>query len=807
MRMYRVGSVSVVALFAVLTTAAVAQEPPTPAPTGEQLPPVEVIQKQPAAAPVAKKKSAAKKKQVSPSPQAPATAFDPATPGGVVRGADGRVIDKAPNLSPIDPASSILPADMQGYVGAGTKVTTADINAQRPKDNHEILATVPGVMVMQDDGMARHSNISVRGSPARRSRKILVLEDGQSINMSSYLDPSTHYTPPSDRLEGVEVLRGYNIPFAPLTNHGVINFQNLSPFGPDETVISASIGTTSGSLLDVNNTRHFHTRQGVGNVGAVFSYTGSEAGGAWDNEELRYNDFYGALGWKGTDQDLVVSGVYFRQRDTYDEDNLEVDLGDWPGYTSAEQVFFANGRRKSNNPALGDGASDLNTYNADVLRLQIAHNLYIDDDTTLSTRLYGQDHERNRFSVRDELTSDEFHMRGRNRHYSVYGVDSRMEFANRGLFGGGTSQDIQVGVSYEHHAFRNCTSFGEFGQILKDGVDGNCFAEFVVDGDRVNSRFEKFESDAITFFAQSAMHVTRDLTITPGVRFVHYNVERNGIFTGNPPVDPGDVEEAPDVMGKEKSSFDHVLPGIAFAWEAAYRSTLYGGYHRGFTPSVARGEFFPLPEEVGDNFQVGVRSTAFTGLTFDVAYFHSRIDDYQIKEAFTVGGANVFGTVDEVEINGFEAYGRLDSQPYTGGPFNLFAEATYTFADSVIEASADATEVGNYVPEVPRHFAYLTLGVQERGLWDASVSWTYIGEIYTDTANTPYGGDDEGVQGVVPDVWLLSARANYTIPGTGTTLFVAGQNLEDKLYIADRADGMKPGQGRTLWAGFKLKLQ
>lgn len=767
---------------------------PVLAQEADDLPEVEVIQQQSAPAP----QQAAP--QATPTPQPPAS-YDyvdtPPAPAPGARGPDGRTADNAPELSPVDPSQGVLPADLQNYVGAGTRVDSADIALQRPKDNHEILTKVPGVMVVNDDGMSRHSGIGVRGSPIRRSRKVLVLEDGQSINMSSFLDPSTHYTPPTDRVEAVEVIRGYNVPFGPLTNHGVINFKNLSPFGAPETVISAAIGTTDGVDHDINNRRHFHTRQHYGNVGAVVSYSGEESGGAWDNEVLRYNDFYGALGWKGIDQDLTVSGVYFRQRDDYDEDNFEGTFAD----------FIANKRRKSGNPDIGDGASDLNSYNADYFRLQVAHNWYVNDDTTVSTRLYGQDHERNRFSAREELGPD-FFMRGRNRHYRVYGADSRVEFANVPLFAGLT-QDIQAGINYEHHSFRNCTAFGEVGQILKDGTEGDCFANgTATPGDPEDSigRLEKFESDAYSAFIQTAMHLTSDFTLTPGVRFVHYNVDRNGVFAGDPPVTP---EEAGDIVGREKSSFDHVLPGVAFAWEAMPRSTVYGSYQRGFTPSVARGELFPLPEEVGDNFQIGLRSTAIRGFAFDLAYFHSRIDDYQIKEAFTTGlGANIFGTVDEVEINGFELGARLESNPFTGGPWNFFGEATYTYADSEITKSTEADEVGKWLPEVPRHFANLSVGVQHKAGWDASVSWTYRGEFHTDTVNTSFADADaeDGEVGLVPDVWLLSARANYTLPGTNTTLFVAGQNLTNEFYLADRADGMKPGIGRTLWAGFTYKF-
>ncbi len=37
-------------------------------------------------------------------------------------------------------------------------------------------------------------------------------------------------------------------------------------------------------------------------------------------------------------------------------------------------------------------------------------------------------------------------------------------------------------------------------------------------------------------------------------------------------------------------------------------------------------------------------------------------------------------------------------------------------------------------------------------------------------------------------------------------IFIAGDNLLDKLYITDREDGLKPGMGRTIWTGFKYKF-
>lgn len=788
-----------------------AAEPAPPA-AGENIPPVEVVQKPKAKSQAAVKKAPAKKRAVAksapvePIPQGPSEAaeFDPVDDAGAVsetartyppggQGAAARAAIGA--TGPIDPSRGLTPADLSQYSGAGTRVDTAEIDEQRPKDNHEILARIPGVTTVNDDGMARHIGIGVRGSPPRRARKVLVLEDGQPINFSPFLDPSTHYTPPSDRVESVEVIKGAVTPYGPLTNHGVVNFRNLNPFGANETVISGAVGYTEHSQRDVNNMRHVHTRQNIGNVGVVASYSGAESAGAWDNEVLRYNDFHGALGFKGSQQDLTISGGFFRQRDRYDEDNWG-ELGD------AE--FFKNGWRKKNPITFGgpvdhgfeaDSGHQFSSYNADVYRLQAAHNYYLDSDTTISTRAYLYDQHRARFfpdfSTRDDPgdSPDVLTMGGRDRRYQNYGVDSRLELARRSFFG--LRQDIQVGVRYEHNKFRNANREGDEGEIL-DFDDRGTVTEDA-----------RIKADAYAAFVQTTIFLTPKLTVTPGLRFESWDIDAREI---------GD----PD---RQKSDHDLVLPAISVAWQALPQTTLYGGYHRGVTPHVIRdandtGEGFPLKEEVGDNFQVGVRSTAIRGLSFDTAYFHSRIEDYQIKEAFTneVTNENVYGSMDEVRINGVEIGARLESRPFTGGPWNFFGEATYTYARSIIEKGVDSLEedeplesvAGNRLPEVPEHWAVFTLGTAHRSGWDASVSYTYMGDFFVDTFNTQVG-DDSGL-GLVDDVWLLSARVNYTIPNTNLTLFASGSNLTDELYIADRADGAKPGQARTLWGGFKYKF-
>ncbi|HRN83445.1 MAG TPA: TonB-dependent receptor [Hyphomicrobium sp.] len=765
-----------------MTSPAMAQDAAEPAES--TLPEIEVIQKKTPLATGVKRTRRAPAQTASPlAPEAPVAAqvdtLENSPYGAAASGPASERAEEGP-LAPIN-AKALVPGDLQNAQGAASRITTGQMDDFRPATVHEALVRVPGVSTISDDGFGRHSGIGVRGSMPRRSRKILVMEDGVPINFSTYLDSSTHYTPPIERIESVEVFRGPIVNYGPLNNHGVVNFRNLSPFGANETVIKAGIGTTKGSDKDINNFRHVHTRQNLGNVGVVASYSGADAGGSWDVEELGYNDFYGAIGFRGSMQDLTISGGFFRQRDTYDEDNIE-DQDD----------FFAFRRNKR--AAAAAGAMDeaqcchnLSSYNADYFRFQVAHNLYIDDNTTISTRFFGNDHERARFYPNDNAAVGALEMEGRDRHYRNYGADSRIEFANLTTFG--LRHDVQAGIRYEEHRFTNQNRIGGLNEVLTFGNRG-----------APDDPPQKLEADAFAAFVQTAIHLTPSLTVTPGVRFESYDVS---------------FRDLDDPAADGSASYDHVLPMISFAWETMPRTTFYGGYHRGFAPHIIRDAINDLdvfeapPEEIGDNFEIGLRSTAVRGVTVDMAVFHNRIDNYQFGESYQdAGNDRVFSTIDEVTLTGFEIYGRLDSQPFVGGPWNVFGEVTYTYIDAEIEKGLGTEDdgatfinvAGNRPPETFRHFAHLTLGTSYRDLWDASVSWTYRGDYHTDVLNSSFA--DEGL---VPDVWLLSARTNFKVTEQ-LTLWATGHNLTDEFYISERSDGVKPGVGRTVMGGFTLKF-
>ena len=869
----------------VASASAVAQEAAEPA--AEGLPEVEVIQKK---APVAKKAAPVAKKAAptSPAPVAPPveTADEgPADPNPIYgavnsRGAQARAEQSA--QTPVNP-TQLIPQDLDGFSSAATNLSPELLGERRPRNMNEALTRVPGVIVINDDGSAHHGGVAVRGAPARRSRKMLVMEDGHPVNLALWLDPSVHYWAPVDRTESIEVLRGTVITHGPNNNFGVVNSRNLSPFGPEETVVSAAIGFTQSkagfyaedddddrvvgkSDTDLSYRWHVHTRQHAENVGLVLSYTGENVQGAWDTERLRFNDFYGALGWKGVDQDMTVSVIYAKQKDNYDEQNflgeLEVDVSGAATLAEAEAIAeeAAEAYRGGAERAFFNlkhcktcfaPASGLNTYTGEIWRGQVVHNAYVDDDTTVTSRFYAGYHRRDRYQlmtfesdpsgtpgVAPEEEDDGYvfgadTMFGRLRTFRHVGGEVRTEFANRHLLG--FKQDIQAGIRYEYQDMTNRNFLGRNDEILKDGDETGA------------TLFDRsLSANTVSAFLQTNIYAAKDFNVLPGIRFEWYEINRRNRVIAEEESEAGGTSDpcgAPECLEIEGIIFDparpresysnfNALPGIAFAYTGLHRTTVFGGYHRGMSTAVLRNEDFPAPDEIGDNFNLGLRSTAIRGLDFEIAGFYQRIKDYQFGDTFTDGGDREYGRADEVEISGVELYGRLNSQPFTGGSLNVFAEGNYTYARGIFKkalAFDDDGEVegnfnGNHLPEVPFHVAALTLGIEQRAgwRWDASVTWTYRGSFYTDAANTPYGVyeaeceddggtfecevEEAGEDGEVPDVWLLSARFNLDIGDTGASVFVAGDNLLDKLYITDREDGMKPGIGRTVWAGFKYKF-
>lgn len=734
------------------------------------------------------------------------------------QGTTDETIESLPSID----VEATIPDEIRYTPGAASILTAEEIDTFRPYTLHDAFDFVPGVRTIDDDVYGRRSGIGVRGAPSRRSRKTLLLEDGVPINASTYLDPSAHYTPPMERLERVDVLKGAgHILHGPLNNHGIINFRNKQPTLAPETTAEVGVGN-----LNANKRHIMHTRT-EGDVGLVFSYTGMNADGSFDVEEFQYDDFFTSADWQiNSRHSLGASFTYFRERSDYDESNLlpaEYDLAP---------------RTK-----LGRFGQEHNNISVDYFKLDLVHDFQITDNLSSSTRAFYTDLDRPRFTVEpgevdigadgrpDWSTLDpdgvfrpgtSGYMIGRDRHYNTMGIENRMELAN--LEFGGLDHTFQWGVRYERHFLDEKEPVGREGEVLDFGDRGSIYR--VVDSIEAEGGRTKFQASAVSVFFQDAMQFN-DWTVTPGVRVEYYTQNR----------DPIVVEGEFSAGDKEEDSNTLLLPSISLLYDGFENTQLFANVGRGYTPAFARtaaDDDFPLTPETGINSQIGIRTLLDKGISMEGAVFYNDIQNTIVQLPFSFNNSDIYLNSADSQSYGLDLGLRLDSAAYTGSAYNWFGQLAYNytraeFTEDGAGFSEDGDPVeaaidGNEVPEIPNHTASLTLGVEHTAGWHVSGTLTYLDSFFTDPANTSgrqvasedgelLGPGDEieirepAVLGEVPSHTLVSARASYVLPNaSNTTLWIQGRNLTNKLYISDFANGLRPGAERTFIGGVTIKF-
>jgi Fe(3+) dicitrate transport protein len=112
----------------------------------------------------------------------------------------------------------------KSMVGSGQYIGTRKIAILNQPNINNVLRTIPGINVRDEEGFGLRPNIGMRGTSVNRSTKVTLMEDGILIAPAPYADPSAYYFPTFTRMNGVEVLKGSSqIKNGPYTIGGAIN--------------------------------------------------------------------------------------------------------------------------------------------------------------------------------------------------------------------------------------------------------------------------------------------------------------------------------------------------------------------------------------------------------------------------------------------------------------------------------------------------------------------------------------------------------------------------------------------------------
>ena len=668
------------------------------------------------------------------------------------------------------------PSQRDRIAGSATVIDEATIQAARAFNVNEVLRKAPGLFPREEEGFGLRPNIGIRGLNPTRSSKVLLLEDGLPIAYSPYGDNASYYHPAIERFSSLEVLKGSaQIGFGPHTVGGVINYRTPDPSREPTAKVRAAAGTAGYAQLYAEASATFGDRGRE--TGVLLQFVDKESDGARDNMTFDVRD----LNLKVVQQLGDNHALTFKMSRYFEDSDVP-----YSGLTLAEYIADARSNPFINDhfDAIRDGQS-------------LVHHWDLNANVRLDTALYRSSFTRDWWrqssnsgqrptdasdpacrSMANLLTT--CGNEGRLRDYEVLGLEPRLQVDHAlGTF--------KAGLRWQQEDQRRL-------QVNADTPTGRTPGTSINGGLVENNQRD---TRAVAWFIEHSF-VIGDFAVTPGVRHEDIDYARANLLNG----------------ATGSTNITETLAGLGATWQASDNLVLFAGMHEGFSPprvediiSNSSGASVELDAEKSLNSELGLRYDDGTRLNVEAALFRMDFDN-QIVPASVAGGAGASLTsAGETLHAGAEllATWELD-RSFASGNFNPFVSMSWTWVRDAeyrgIRTSAITPGVsvsGNRLPYTPEHTLSLTAGVALRDGLRAQFELFHVDGMVTDDLNTRTVVAN-GQRGLIPDYRIYNLTLNYAVPDTALTLFLAGKNLTDELYIVDMSRGIIPGMQRT-WQG------
>jgi Fe(3+) dicitrate transport protein len=743
-------------------------------------------------------------------------------------------------VGPVIIVTAIVPEESRFLPGSADVVDRWAIEERAPITLRDQLIAIPGINVVEEDASGMRLNIGVRGLDPRRSARVLLMEDGVPIALAPYGDPSSHYAPPIERVERIEVVRGSGqILYGPQTVGGMINFVTT----PVPTDGPMARGEVRGG------TRGFYGVQaaaGTGTERAGFLVEGTARGGDGIRTGHGY-DFWEVLAkgrvMLGEEHELRVRASHFEERSNITETMLgarEYALDPFQAPTGAFDRFDQDRTHLQANHVWSPSDSLRLTTTGYWVRSSRSSYRMTDtpgawsDDPDARGRATGfttLDRCFNRSnpapdtggSAANAITpaaAEACGGRWRPRLYHVYGVETRMD-AEHSLFG--LENNLTAGVRWHQERIQR-DQFRDSNPAIRDLA----FARTLTGG----AHREDVGIDVRAWSGYIQNSVTAGpVTVTGGARLEH--VENTTLTR----------RAGGRAVGAEVSRIDTtLLPGLGAVWQVADGTEIFAGVHLGFAPArpdrdIGTSIAVDIQPEESTNWELGFRSQPAAGFSLQGTLFQTDFRQIVINSAagrFINGGRS--------RQAGLEFAGRIDTAPMTGSEHNVWLQSAYTFvptakflntSDAAFNAgdggvigapcltgngcfNGNGIIAGSRLPYASRHTLSITLGYTHPAGVEARIGLDHRSSQepdpfarVLDTAINAVGCSDatcSGLADTIPAVTLFNAGLSVT-PGEGrVTLFATAWNLFDRRYLASRVDGMAIGQPRIVAGGVRLRF-
>lgn len=661
------------------------------------------------------------------------------------------------------------------FEGKKSEVVLVDQSMANLASNNsrQIYSQVAGLNIFQNDDAGLQLNIGGRGLDPNRTSNFNTRQNGYDISADVLGYPESYYTPPSEGLSNIQIVRGaaslqYGTQFG-----GLVNFVMKEPKKNqrEQFIIRNSIGSNK---LYTNFTSYMGSKNKF-RYYAYFNF--KEGNGFRDNSYFNSKNFF-------------IKTIY----DINQESKLSFDLTYFTYLT--QQAGGLNDQMFSNNPFQSNRAR--NWFNVDWLLYNLRFDHEFDLKKSFSVSFFGLNSVRNALGFRvnrvdqvdsngpRDLISGDFNNFGLEAKFlnnykllnkeSIFVLGSKLYYATNYSRQGPGSDLSDADFSFYNDTFPTYSNQSNY----------------------------KYPNKNISVFGENIINISDELTITPGFRLEYINTQARGQFERIILDAAQNVIQHDTILENRKNERLFLLTGVGISKKLKNDVELYANYSQNYrsvtfadisTVNPAYAIDPEISDENGYTIDLGLRGNYDNFFSFDANIFHlaynNRIgfvqrlfDDGNVKAYRTnTGDANTYGLESLVDINLKKLFG-LNSMYI----FNTFLNLSIIESEYI--KSEEPGVKGKEVEFVPKYNIKYGIKFGYKN-FTSYLQYSYLASQFSDSSNS-VESNLSGVIGQIPAYDILDFSMNYKL---GKIKLETGvNNILDNSYFTRRATGY-PGPG------------
>ncbi len=696
-----------------------------------------------------------------------------------------------------------LPDVEDTYIYAGKKTEMIVMNTVKGdlgnNNSRQVYAQVAGLNIYENNDGGLQLNIGGRGLDPNRTSNFNTRQNGYDISADVLGYPESYYTPPTEAIKEIRILRGasslqYGTQFG-----GLIDFR-LNEISTDEKW-RISGNHTIGSF---NSLTSFHSAGLNHKAWSLNTYFKHQRGdGFRANSEYKGNHFFISGAYK-PNEDFSIRLEYTAYR------YLSMQAG---GLT--DEMFL-------NNPVQSTRERNWIEVDWNLFNLKMAKNL--PSNSRLSFQVFGLIAERNTVGYRgnptrlnenpitsiDEQQADGSYLLPRDLILGSF-KNAGMEFRFLKPF---TLKKRKANLLIGTKIY-NALNTAQQGSGTRD-IDADFSSTIDLFPTYPNQSEFEFPNFNAAVFTEAIFPLTDQTSITPGIRVEHILTKANGEYLQLVFDNAGNAIDSQSFSEEREVPRTFLLAGVGmshtfekghkviFNISQNYRSITFSDI-RVVSPSFVVDP--DITDEKGFTADLGINGKLGQSFSYDLNSFsvlyNDRIgiilDSRANRVRTNIGNALIYGIESLTEWNLTKM---LDSKN-NKWKASCFLNMAYT-SSQYLESEENNVE-GKKVEFIPAWNIKTGFTIGYNRL-TTNVQWTFLSDQFTDAQNSlaVIGDFREGIIGPIPSYNVLDLHFKYQLKRIRITGGV--NNLLDRSYFTQRATGYPgpgiiPSQGRNFYLG------